>query len=67
MHSNENVFLGPHSVSFPWKTTLVSYLQQQQMLTYLFCSQLRYLQTLNSISVEQNSTIIFPFPISVTA
>ena len=28
--------------------------------------QLRYLQTLNSISVEQNSTIIFPFPISIT-
>ena len=28
--------------------------------------QLRYLQTLNSISVEQSSTIIFPFPISIT-
>lgn len=25
--------------------------------------QLRYLQTLNSISAEQNSTIVFPFPI----
>jgi len=24
--------------------------------------QLRYLQTLNSISAEKNSTIIFPFP-----
>jgi len=28
--------------------------------------QLRYLQTLNSISAEHNSTIIFPMPISLT-
>ena len=35
--------------------------------TYLqYFVQLRYLQTLNSISVEQSSTIIFPFPISIT-
>jgi regulator of protease activity HflC (stomatin/prohibitin superfamily) len=27
--------------------------------------QLRYLQTLNSISAEKNSTIIFPFPIDL--
>ena len=27
--------------------------------------QLRYLQTLNSISAEKNSTIIFPLPIDV--
>ena len=27
--------------------------------------QLRYLQTLNSIAVERNSTIIFPLPIDV--
>ena len=27
--------------------------------------QLRYLQTLNSISAEHNSTIIFPMPISL--
>uniref|UniRef100_A0A0K0D3I9 PHB domain-containing protein n=1 Tax=Angiostrongylus cantonensis TaxID=6313 RepID=A0A0K0D3I9_ANGCA len=27
--------------------------------------QLRYLQTLNSISAEKNSTIIFPFPIEL--
>ena len=29
--------------------------------------QLRYLQTLNSISAEHNSTIIFPMPISLTS
>ena len=28
-------------------------------------SQLRYLQTLNSISAENNSTIIFPIPIDI--
>uniref|UniRef100_A0A0M3KIZ6 SPFH domain / Band 7 family protein,putative (inferred by orthology to a S. mansoni protein) n=1 Tax=Anisakis simplex TaxID=6269 RepID=A0A0M3KIZ6_ANISI len=27
--------------------------------------QLRYLQTLNTISAEKNSTIIFPFPIEL--
>ena len=26
------------------------------------CPQLRYLQTLNSISAENNSTIVFPIP-----
>ena len=30
-----------------------------------FCFQLRYLQTLNSISAENNSTIIFPVPIDI--
>ena len=29
--------------------------------------QLRYLQTLNSISAENNSTIIFPVPIEIFA
>jgi erythrocyte band 7 integral membrane protein len=29
--------------------------------------QLRYLQTLNSISAEKNSTIIFPLPIDILA
>ena len=29
------------------------------------CSQLRYLQTLSTISAEKNSTIIFPLPIDV--
>jgi erythrocyte band 7 integral membrane protein len=29
--------------------------------------QLRYLQTLNSIAAEKNSTIIFPLPIDVIA
>ena len=33
------------------------------MLTKIF--QLRYLQTLNSISAENNSTIIFPVPIDI--
>ena len=28
-------------------------------------SQLRYLQTLNSISVENNSTIVFPVPVDI--
>jgi hypothetical protein len=32
-----------------------------------FCPQLRYLQTLNSISAENNSTIIFPVPIDILA
>jgi hypothetical protein len=27
--------------------------------------QLRYLQTLNEISVEKNSTIIFPVPVDI--
>ena len=30
----------------------------------MWCLQLRYLQTLNSISAEKNSTIIFPFPVN---
>ena len=30
-----------------------------------FFLQLRYLQTLNSISAEKNSTIIFPLPIDL--
>jgi len=29
--------------------------------------QLRYLQTLNTISAEKNSTIIFPIPIDILA
>ena len=29
--------------------------------------QLRYLQTLNSISAENNSTIIFPVPVDIMA
>lgn len=29
--------------------------------------QLRYLQTLNTISAEKNSTIIFPIPIDIIA
>jgi hypothetical protein len=29
------------------------------------CFQLRYLQTLNSIAAEHNSTIIFPMPIDI--
>ena len=29
--------------------------------------QLRYLQTLNSIAAENNSTIIFPIPIDIVA
>ena len=30
-----------------------------------FVLQLRYLQTLNSISAENNSTIVFPVPIDI--
>ena len=30
-----------------------------------FFVQLRYLQTLNSISAENNSTIVFPVPVDV--
>ena len=30
-----------------------------------FCLQLRYLQTLNSIAAEHNSTIIFPMPMNI--
>ena len=40
------------------------------MLCYAFelvLLQLRYLQTLNSISAENNSTIIFPVPIDTLA
>ena len=37
--------------------------------TYIYTNiqifQLRYLQTLNSISAEKNSTIIFPFPMEL--
>ena len=32
---------------------------------YLPIFKLRYLQTLNSISAEKNSTIIFPFPMEL--
>ena len=39
-----------------------------QLLTQSFSSlllQLRYLQTLNSIAAEHNSTIIFPMPMNI--
>ena len=36
-----------------------------QDLKYSGYFQLRYLQTLNSISAEKNSTIIFPFPVDI--
>ena len=39
-----------------------------QLLTSSFsslCLQLRYLQTLNSIAAEHNSTIIFPMPMNI--
>ena len=29
--------------------------------------QLRYLQTLNSISAENNSTIVFPVPVDIVS
>ena len=29
--------------------------------------QLRYLQTLNNISAEKNSTIVFPIPIDIVS
>ena len=35
------------------------------ILSILLSCQLRYLQTLNSISCENNSTIIFPVPVDV--
>lgn len=38
---------------------------QQQLIFFLL--QLRYLQTLNSISAEHNSTIIFPVPIDIVS
>ena len=34
-------------------------------LSILAHTQLRYLQTLNSISAEKNSTIVFPVPIDI--
>ena len=37
------------------------------LLTSSFSAQLRYLQTLNSIAAENNSTIIFPIPIDIVA
>ena len=36
------------------------------LLTTYSILQLRYLQTLNSISAEHNSTIIFPMPINIS-
>ena len=38
-----------------------------QELLQIFCNpfQLRYLQTLNSISAENNSTVIFPVPVDI--
>ena len=40
--------------------------QLKTNILLIFClSQLRYLQTLNSISAEHNSTIIFPVPIDI--
>ena len=38
--------------------------QSGSSLTFSLC-QLRYLQTLNSISAENNSTIVFPVPIDI--
>jgi hypothetical protein len=35
------------------------------LLHFVFFFQLRYLQTLNSIAAEHNSTIIFPMPIDI--
>ena len=44
-------------------------LYQTNTHTYIYTNiqifQLRYLQTLNSISAEKNSTIIFPFPMEL--
>ena len=34
-------------------------------MSSVFSFQLRYLQTLNSISAENNSTVIFPVPIDI--
>ena len=39
-----------------------NYLTTQSIITIF---QLRYLQTLNSIAAENNSTIIFPVPVDV--
>ena len=36
-----------------------------QRMSSVFSFQLRYLQTLNSISAENNSTVIFPVPIDI--
>lgn len=39
--------------------------QRECRYIILFVWQLRYLQTLGSISAEHNSTIIFPMPINI--
>ena len=38
---------------------------KQILITLTILFQLRYLQTLNSISAENNSTVIFPVPIDL--
>lgn len=39
--------------------------QFKKFTNIFFSLQLRYLQTLNSIASEKNSTIIFPLPIEL--
>lgn len=53
------------SFSSPSRVTLVVLGQVLHLLMHVSHPQLRYLQTLNTISAEKNSTIIFPVPIEI--
>ena len=41
------------------------FLCKDQLNLFLLSFQLRYLQTLNNISAEKNSTIVFPVPVDI--
>ena len=61
--------LARHSERLPgcWQRILQPYRldTRARFLVYNLWLQLRYLQTLSTISAEQNSTIIFPMPINI--
>ena len=46
----------------PPRTLIIA---KKQEITHTLLFQLRYLQTLNNISAEKNSTIVFPVPVDI--
>ena len=42
-------------------------MEEEANFTLYVMLQLRYLQTLNSISAENNSTIVFPVPVDIVS
>ena len=56
-HATEVIIDSPAALQF---LSVIAY-----SLSYLIIFQLRYLQTMNSIAAENNSTLLFPVPIDI--